>query len=68
MVRYMLQLHKDEMHERSELSTAPQFVRGDKVPFVTTNLFLRGQPNKKLRDRQLGPFTVGSKLANTFKD
>jgi hypothetical protein len=25
---------------------------------VTKNLFLRGQPYRKLRDRQLGPFTI----------
>jgi hypothetical protein len=27
------------------------------VSVVTTNLFLRGQPNRKLRDKQVGPFT-----------
>jgi hypothetical protein len=53
LVRSVLQLHKDEMHERSEPSTTPHFVRGDNVSVVTTNLFLRGQPNMKLRDRQL---------------
>jgi hypothetical protein len=46
------------MQERSEPSTAPNFVIGDKVSVVTSSLFLRGQPNKKLRDRQLGPFTL----------
>jgi hypothetical protein len=54
----MLKLHKDEMQARTEASTTPHFVRGDKVSVVTTNLFLRGQPNMKLRDGQLGPFTV----------
>jgi hypothetical protein len=58
MVRSVLQLHKDEMHARSERSTAPHFVRGDKVTIVAKNIFLRGQPNKKVRDRQLGPSTV----------
>jgi hypothetical protein len=32
------------------------------VSVVTTNFFLRGQPNKKLRDRQLGPFTVEEQI------
>jgi hypothetical protein len=49
------------MHARTEPSTTPQFVR-DKVSIVTTNLFLRGQPNKKLRDRQLGPFALEEQI------
>jgi hypothetical protein len=53
LVRLVLHLHKDEMQARSENSTAPHFVRGGKVTIVTKNLFLRGEPNKKLRDRQL---------------
>jgi hypothetical protein len=36
MVRSVLHLHKDEMQERSEPSTAPHFVRGDKVPIITS--------------------------------
>jgi hypothetical protein len=56
LVRSVLPLHKDEMQERT--SRTPYFAKGDKVSFVTTNLFLRGQPNRKLRDRQLGPFTM----------
>jgi hypothetical protein len=32
------------------------------VPVITTNIFLRGQPNRKLRDRQLGPFTVEEQI------
>jgi hypothetical protein len=32
------------------------------VSVVTTNLFLRGQPNRKLRDRQLGPFLVKEQI------
>jgi hypothetical protein len=47
MVRSVLQLHKDKMHARTEPSTTPHFARGDKVSVVTTNLFLRGQPNRK---------------------
>jgi hypothetical protein len=58
----VLQLHKDEMQARTEPSTTPHFVKGDKVSVVTSNLFLRGQPNKKLRDRQLGPFTVEEQI------
>jgi hypothetical protein len=46
------------MQARLEPSTAPHFVRGDKVIVVTNNILLRGQPNRELRDRQLGPFTV----------
>jgi hypothetical protein len=58
MVRTVLQLHKDDMQAYLEPSTTKHFVRGDKVAVVTKNLFLRGQPNKKLRDRQLGPCTI----------
>jgi hypothetical protein len=32
------------------------------VLVVITNLFLRGQPNMQLRDKQLGPFTVDKKI------
>jgi hypothetical protein len=45
MVRIMLQLHNDDMQTRTEPSTAPHFVRGDKVSVVTTNPFVRGQTN-----------------------
>jgi hypothetical protein len=62
MVRYVLQLHKDEMQERTEPFTAPHFTRGDKVSIVTANLFLRGQSNRKLRDRHLGPFSVEEQI------
>jgi hypothetical protein len=54
LVRSVLQLHHDEMQGRSRSLTAPQFTRGDKVTIVTKNLFLRWQPKRKLRDRQLG--------------
>jgi hypothetical protein len=46
------------MQARFEPSIAPHFVRGDKATVVTKNFFLRGQPNRKLRDRQLGHFTI----------
>jgi hypothetical protein len=62
LVRSVLQLHKDEMQARRNPSTTPHFARGDKVSVVTTNLFLRGQPNRKLRDRQLGPFSVEEQI------
>jgi hypothetical protein len=57
LVRTVLQLHKDAMQARLEPSTAPHFVRGDKVTIVTKNLLLRGQPKQNIRDRHLGPFT-----------
>jgi hypothetical protein len=62
LVRSVLQLHKDEMQARTEPSTTPHVSKGDKVSFVTANLFLRGQPNRKLRDRQLGPFLVEEQI------
>jgi hypothetical protein len=62
LVRSVLQLHKDEMQARTKPSTAPHFARGDKVSVVKTNSFLRGQPNMKLRDKQLGPLHWRSKL------
>jgi hypothetical protein len=62
MVRSVLQLHKDEMQARTEPSTAPHFAIGDNVSVVTANLSLRGQPNRKLGDRQLGPFSVEEQI------
>jgi hypothetical protein len=62
LVRSVLELHKDEMQARSEPLTAPHFVRGDKMSVVTTNPFLRGQPNSKLKDIQLGPFTMKEQI------
>jgi hypothetical protein len=32
------------------------------VSVVTTNFFLRGQPNRKLIDKQLGPFTMAEQI------
>jgi hypothetical protein len=49
VVRSVLQPRKDEMQTRSEPSTSLHFVRGGKVILVTKNLFLRGQPDMKLR-------------------
>jgi hypothetical protein len=62
LVRSVVQLHKDEMQARTKPSTAPHFAKGDKVSVVTTNRFLRGQPKRKLRDRQLGPFPVEEQI------
>jgi reverse gyrase len=62
LVRSVLQLHKDEMQARTKPSIAPHFAKGDKVLVVTTNLFLRGQPIRKLRDRQLDPFSVEEQI------
>jgi hypothetical protein len=56
------------MQARSEPSTAPCFVRGDKVTVVTKNLFLRGHPNTKLRYRQLGPLTIEEQIGKTLRD
>jgi hypothetical protein len=61
-VRYVLQLHMDEMQARTEPSTTLHTAKGDKVSVVTTNLFMREQPNRKLRDRQLGPFTLEEQI------
>jgi hypothetical protein len=58
----MLQLQKDAMQARSEPPTAPHFVCGDNVTVATKNRFLRGLANMKLRDRQLGPFTVAKQI------
>jgi hypothetical protein len=44
-------VHKDDMETRSQPLTTTHFVRGNKVLVVTTSIFLRGQPNMKLRDR-----------------
>jgi hypothetical protein len=62
LVRTVLQLHKDEMQARFEPSTAPHFIQGDNVSIVTKNLFLLGQPSRKLRDRQLGSFTIEEQI------
>jgi hypothetical protein len=32
------------------------------MTLITNNLFLRGQPNPKLHDRQLRPFTVEEQI------
>jgi hypothetical protein len=60
LVRSVLQLHKDEMQARTKPSTTPHFARGDKVSVVTANLFLRGQPNRKLRQTTWTFFSGGA--------
>jgi hypothetical protein len=62
LVRLVLQPHKDDMQARSDPSTAPHFVRGDKVTVVTKNILLHGQPNMKLCDRHVGPFTFEEQI------
>jgi hypothetical protein len=44
----------------------PALRRGDKVTVVTKNLFMRGQLNRKLRDRQLGPLQSRRELGQTI--
>jgi hypothetical protein len=50
------------MQASTELFTTPHFAKGDKVFVVTTNLFPRGQLNRKLRYRQPGPFSVEEQI------
>jgi hypothetical protein len=50
------------MQARTSPSIAPHFARGNKVLVIMSNLFLRGQPNRKLIDKQLGPFTVEEQI------
>jgi hypothetical protein len=64
LVRTVLQLQKEKMQSCSEPSTSPHFVRVNKVSAVTMNLFMRGQPNRKVHDLQHGPFTMMSILGN----
>jgi hypothetical protein len=65
-VRLVLQLQKDEMHDRVEASTAPHFVQGDILTLVTKNIFLRGQPNRNLRDRLHGRFNVEEQIGKHY--
>jgi hypothetical protein len=44
LVRYVLQIHKDELQARTKLSTTPYVVRGDKVSVVTSSLFFANIP------------------------
>jgi hypothetical protein len=50
------------MQAHSQPSTAPHFVLGDKVAIVTKNLFFRGELNRKLRNRHVGPFTFEEQI------
>jgi hypothetical protein len=56
LVTFVLRIHNDDMQARLQSSTAPQFQRDDKVLAIVKGLFLRGQLNRKLNDRQLGSF------------
>jgi hypothetical protein len=67
LVRFVLHLCKDEMQARMEPSTPPNFFKGDKVSVVViTNLFLRGQPDMKVKERQLGPFTMEEQIGKQY--
>jgi hypothetical protein len=46
------------MQGRSWPATEQHLYRGDKNTVVTKSLFLRGQPNMSMLDRQLGPFMI----------
>jgi hypothetical protein len=50
---YVLRLHMDYMQARSQPSIAPIFRQSDKLSIVSKRLFLRGQQNRKLKDRYL---------------
>jgi hypothetical protein len=54
------------MQARTKPSTAPHSARGDKVSVVTINFFLRGQLNRKLKDRELGPFTMEEQIGKHY--
>jgi hypothetical protein len=66
LVRYVLQIHKDEMQARTKPSTTPYVVTRDKVSIVTSSLFLREQPNMKLKDIELGPFTMEEQIGKHY--
>jgi hypothetical protein len=64
----VVRLHNEEMQARSGSSKAPHFVRGHKVTIVLKNIILRGQPNKKFRDRQLEPLTINEQIGKHSYD
>jgi hypothetical protein len=53
------------MQARSKPSTATHFIQGDNVIDVTNHLFLRGQPNMKMRDQKHGPFEMEEQIGKT---
>jgi hypothetical protein len=54
------------MQARTKPPIAPYFIRGDKVTVVTNNLCLRGQPNRKIRDGELGHFSVEVQIGKHY--
>jgi hypothetical protein len=62
LVTYVLRGHKNHMQARSQLLTTPQFEQGNSVSIISKGLFLRGQLKRKLKSRQLGPFTMVEKI------
>ena len=67
LVKSILSLHKDELTIRPtvrQIRDVPRFNVGDRVSVITKLLFIKGQPNKKLMDKQLGPFEMLRKYAN----
>ena len=65
LVRSILAVHKKELTVRPrirQLRDAPQFHVGDNVSVVTNLLFIKGQANKKLMDKQIGPFEIVEKI------
>jgi hypothetical protein len=67
-IHSVLQLHKDEMQARTEPSTSPHFVRGDKVSVVITNLFYADSLTVNSETCSLDLFQWRSKLGNTVTD
>jgi hypothetical protein len=59
MVTYVLLVHTHYMQARSQPSTAPKLQQSDKV---IKRPCLRDQLNRKLKDIQLGPFTLVEKI------
>jgi hypothetical protein len=58
----VLHPHKNGMQTRTEPSTTPHFVRGDKVTIFTKSLCFQVQLDRKRRDRQQGPFTIEDEI------
>jgi hypothetical protein len=67
LVTYGLRVHKDDMQAQSQASATPQLQALDKVSALTNDFCPRSQHNRKLKDKQLRPFTVFEKIgANSY--
>mmetsp|Transcript_32607 Transcript_32607/g.82239 ORF Transcript_32607/g.82239 Transcript_32607/m.82239 type:complete len:736 (-) Transcript_32607:576-2783(-) len=65
LVRSVLAVHKDELTVRPSVRqqrNPPIFNVGDRVSVDTRLLKVKGQPCKKLMDKQLGPFSIVEKI------